>query len=247
MLNDRYQIHSVLANGGMGKIYRGEQIPLGRAVAIKVRHIGYVGSKEDPQFQKRFFLEASILSKLQHPNVVTLFDYGRIEKSDNAYFMVMEFLPGETLHRRLRARGVLPATETLALVRQIARGLREAHRHEVVHRDLKPSNVMLVADDDGDEVVKIVDFGLVKMLAEGAEELTKDGTFLGSPRYMSPEQISHGRVDHRTDIYSLGIIMYECLCGRAPFDSEKSVHTLIAHLQQPPPPMREKNPDVAVP
>jgi serine/threonine protein kinase len=247
-INGKFEIHAVLANGGMGRIYRGEQVPLGRAVAVKVLHSRYTSSQEDPAFQKRFFLEASILSKLQHPNIVTVFDYGRIEGlEDESYFMAMEFLVGETLHRRLRALGAMPPPEAIGLVRQIAKGLREAHRQGVVHRDLKPSNIMMVPENDGTELVKILDFGLVKVLADDSEELTKEGTFLGSPRYMSPEQIAHGKVDHRTDVYSLGVILYHCLCGRTPFENENSVHTLMAHLQLPVPPMRERNPAVDVP
>jgi len=247
-INGKFEIHGVIANGGMGRIYRGEQVPLGRAVAVKVLHSKYTSSQEDPAFQKRFFLEASILSKLQHPNIVTVFDYGRIEGlEDESYFMAMEFLVGETLHRRLRALGALPPPEAIGLVRQIAKGLREAHRQGVVHRDLKPSNIMMVPENDGTEIVKILDFGLVKVLADDSEELTKEGTFLGSPRYMSPEQIAHGRVDHRTDVYSLGVILYHCLCGRTPFENENSVHTLMAHLQLPVPAMRERNPAVDVP
>jgi len=247
-INGKFEVHGVLANGGMGRIYRGEQVPLGRSVAIKVLHSKYTSSQEDPAFQRRFFLEASILSKLQHPNIVTVFDYGRIEGlEDESYFMAMEFLVGETLHRRLRALGALPPAEAIGLVRQIAKGLREAHRQGVVHRDLKPSNIMMVPENDGTEIVKILDFGLVKVLADESEELTKEGTFLGSPRYMSPEQIAHGKVDHRTDVYSLGIILYHCLCGRTPFENENSVHTLMAHLQLPVPPMRERNPAIDVP
>ncbi|MFO0647719.1 MAG: serine/threonine-protein kinase [Polyangiales bacterium] len=248
VLNGKFAVRAVLANGGMGRIYRGEQIPLGRPVAIKVLHSKYTSSQEDPAFQKRFFLEASILSKLQHTNIVTVFDYGRIENTeDESYFIAMEFLHGETLHRRLRALGALPPVEAIGIVRQIARGLREAHRQGVVHRDLKPSNIMLVPEDDGHEIIKIIDFGLVKVLADDSEELTKEGSFLGSPRYMSPEQIAHGRVDHRTDIYSLGVILYQCLCGRTPFENENSVHTLMAHLQLPVPAMRERNPAIDVP
>jgi eukaryotic-like serine/threonine-protein kinase len=248
VLNGKFAVHAVLANGGMGRIYRGEQMPLGRPVAIKVLHSKYTSSQEDPAFQKRFFLEASILSKLQHTNIVTVFDYGRIENlEDESYFIAMEFLHGETLHRRLRALGALPPVEALGVVRQIARGLREAHRQGVVHRDLKPSNIMLVPEDDGHEIIKIIDFGLVKVLADDSEELTKEGSFLGSPRYMSPEQIAHGKVDHRTDIYSLGVILYQCLCGRTPFENENSVHTLMAHLQLPVPAMRERNPALDVP
>lgn len=248
VVNGKFRIIEEVAAGGMGKIYRAEQLPLGRVVAVKVLHSRYTDGQEDPAFQKRFFLEASILSRLQHPNIVTVFDYGSIEGVvDEAYFMAMEFLLGETLHKRLKRAGPLGPEATIGIVRQIAKGLREAHRQGVVHRDLKPSNVMLVPDESGEETIKILDFGLVKVLRDDSEELTKEGSFLGSPRYMSPEQIAHGRVDLRTDIYSLGVILYQCLCGRPPFEADNAVHILMAHLHTPVPPFHERNPDVAVP
>ncbi|WP_437636182.1 serine/threonine protein kinase [Sorangium sp. So ce854] len=248
VLNGKFKILSQLATGGMGTIYRGEQIPLGRPVAIKVLIPNQASRQLDPNFHKRFFLEASILARLQHPNIVTVFDYGKIEADDQErFFMAMEFLEGETLFRRVRRQGRLPPPEAMRIARQIARGLREAHKHGVVHRDLKPSNVMLVSNEDAEEAVKILDFGLVKQLGDDSEELTQQGAFLGSPRFMSPEQISHGKVDLRTDIYSLGVILYQMLCGKVPFESEKSIQILMAHLQQPVPRMKERNPDVDIP
>ncbi|AUX20092.1 protein kinase [Sorangium cellulosum] len=248
VLNGKFKILSMLATGGMGTIYRGEQIPLGRPVAIKVLIPNQASRQLDPNFHKRFFLEASILARLQHPNIVTVFDYGKIEADDQErYFMAMEFLEGETLFRRVRRQGRLPPPEAMRIARQIARGLREAHKHGVVHRDLKPSNIMLVSNEDAEEAVKILDFGLVKQLGDDSEELTQQGAFLGSPRFMSPEQISHGKVDLRTDIYSLGVILYQMLCGKVPFESEKSIQILMAHLQQPVPRMKERNPDIDIP
>ncbi|WP_437967605.1 protein kinase [Sorangium sp. So ce260] len=248
VLNQKFKIHSLLATGGMGVIYRGEQIALERQVAIKVLTPTNSSNQIDPNFHKRFFLEASILARLQHPNIVTVFDYGRVENMEpERYFMAMEFLEGETLFRRLRKAGRLPAPDAMGIARQIARGLREAHKHGVVHRDLKPSNVMLVPGEDIGELVKILDFGLVKVLADDSEELTQQGSFLGSPRFMSPEQISHGKVDLRTDVYSLGVIVYQMLCGKVPFEAQNSVQILIAHLQQPVPRMRERNPEADVP
>jgi eukaryotic-like serine/threonine-protein kinase len=248
VINQKFKITQAIAVGGMGTIYRGEQLVLARSVAIKVLNPAYTANLRDPAFQKRFFLEASILSRLQHHNIVTVFDYGRIDGLDaDRFFMAMEFLPGETLHRRLRSRGWLTPPEALGVARQLARGLREAHKHGVVHRDMKPSNVMLVPDEDGVEIVKILDFGLGKVLSDDSEELTQQGSFLGSPRYMSPEQIAHGKVDHRTDVYSLGVMLYQMLCGKVPFESDKSVQILIAHLQTPVPPMKQRNPDVDVP
>ena len=248
VLNGKFKINSMLATGGMGTIYRGEQLPLGRPVAVKVLIPNVTSRQLDPNVHKRFFLEASILAKLQHPNIVTVFDYGRMEDAEGErYFMAMEFLEGETLFRRVRRMGRLPPQDAMRIAKQIARGLREAHKQGVVHRDLKPSNIMLCSGEDGDEAVKILDFGLVKVLSDDSEELTQQGAFLGSPRFMSPEQISHGKVDLRTDMYSLGIILYQMLCGKVPFESDKSIQILMAHLQQPVPRMKERNPEVEVP
>jgi serine/threonine-protein kinase len=249
----KFKVLSLVAAGGMGKVYRAEQMPLGRAVALKVLHINAsdVTDEGDPQFKKRFLREASILAKLQHPNIVTVFDYGAIEGEHERYFMAMEFLSGETLTRRIADRVALPARDTIKVARQLARGLSEAHASGVIHRDLKPSNVMLLAGRDGEDLVKIVDFGIVKLVGDDSvekEELTQEGSFIGSPKYMAPEQITRGgKIDARTDVYSFGIILYQCLTGTVPFDGASSVQTLMAHLNQAPQPMKERNPSLDVP
>ena len=258
MICGKYRIIDTIASGGMGTIYRAVQLPLDRPVAVKILHRGYTQSTDEVTFRKRFLLEASILSRLSHPNIVTVYDYGRVDDDpeDDAYYMAMELLRGETLGRRLKTRGFVPPVEALTIARQIARGVRDAHRHGVIHRDLKPPNVMLVplssggpseSGDEGEEIVKVLDFGLVKVLSDDAEELTSDGTFLGSPRYMAPEQISSGPVDARTDIYSLGVILYQMLCGKVPFEGDNNVQILMSHLNDPVPAMRQRAPDVAVP
>lgn len=248
VLNDKYHVLAVVGSGGMGKIYRAEQIPLGRPVALKVLHPAHTSTAKEGNFQQRFFLEASILSRLQHPNVVTVFDYGYIEGTHpEMYFMAMEYLAGETLEHRIRRQGFLSPEELLPIVRQISRGLQDAHRQGVVHRDLKPSNVMLVARSDGSMLVKIVDFGLVKVLGTDSDQITREGTFLGSARYMSPEQIVHGGVDHRTDVYALGVLMFEALCGVPPFQREDLIQTLMAHVHEPIPEMASVAPNVHVP
>jgi serine/threonine-protein kinase len=248
VVNGKYHILDVAGSGGMGKIYRAEQIPLGRSAALKVLNPAYTSSSKTDDFQRRFFREASILSRLQHPNIVTVFDYGSIVgASPEMYFMAMEFLDGETLERRMRQCKTMSVAELLPIARQIARGLQDAHQHGVVHRDLKPSNVMLVPRPDGSALVKIVDFGLVKVLGDDSDKITREGTFLGSARYMSPEQIAHGKVDLRTDIYSLGVLMYEALCGFPPFAGDHLVQTLMAHINEPVPEMCVRNPEVKVP
>ncbi len=251
LINGRYRVVSALASGGMGKIYRAEQLPLGRLIALKTLNSRYAGgaATTDPQFQKRFFLEASTLSKVPHPNIVTVFDYGQIEGFQDAYFMAMELLDGETLASRIKRDGALDPVDALAITRQVARGLRETHKHGVVHRDLKPANIVLVPNEDGYEIVKILDFGIAKVLAgdEQPVELTREGVFLGSPRYMAPEQITAGQADARTDVYALGVIFYEMLCGKPPFDAAKPVEILMMHARDPVPPISERNPEVAVP
>jgi serine/threonine-protein kinase len=242
LVNGKFRIERGIARGGMGRIYYGTQAPLDRPVAIKVVKADTV-SEEDSQFLKRFLLEASILAKLQHPNVVTLFDYGRIENAPNGqemYFIAMEYLDGETLSDRLRNNGNLAAYEVLILFRQIARGLREAHNRGVIHRDLKPSNIIIVPEADGAEIVKLVDFGIGKVNREG-EDLTRDGLLVGTPKYMAPEQFD-GSASAASDIYALGIIVYQLLTGEVPFQGATMAEYMIAKLQNPIPPMHQMNP-----
>ncbi len=246
VINERYQIISLLARGGMGKVYRAEQAALGRPVALKILNPGY-DSDSDPDFQKRFFLEAATAAKLRHPNTVTIFDYGKTD--DDVYYIAMELLEGRTLHRALQDEGTLSPQRTMLIASEICRSLREAHSQGVIHRDLKPANVYLVRHDDRDanEAVKVLDFGLVKSVEEGSEQLTKTGVFMGSPKYMAPEQIRDEPADPRVDVYGLGVVMFEMLTGQAPFDRSTSVNTLIAHLTDPVSAMSAVNPQVDVP
>jgi serine/threonine protein kinase len=239
MINGRFKVLSVIARGGMGKVYKAEQIPLGRLCALKVLSPKYEGDR-DPEFHKRFFLEASTAAKLTHANTVTIFDYG--QDGDDLYYIAMEFIEGRTLHRALREEGPLPEGRVAFIAGQICRSLREAHALGVVHRDLKPGNILLTDRADETDIVKVLDFGLVKDVTGEAEDLTQAGLFMGSPKYMAPEQILGGEITPRTDIYSLGVMMYEMLAGRVPFDRGASVGTLMAHVNDPLPPMRSVNP-----
>jgi eukaryotic-like serine/threonine-protein kinase len=242
VVDGRFRIIGVIARGGMGKVYRAEQAPLGRICALKVLSPKYEGDR-DPEFHKRFFLEASIAAKLTHPNTVTVFDYGQ---SDEIYYIAMEFVDGKTLHRVLRQEGPFSEARTCHIARQICRSLREAHGIGVVHRDLKPGNVLLAQHGDEGDNVKVLDFGLVKDVTGEAEELTQQGLFMGSPKYMAPEQIVGAEVSSRTDIYSLGVMLYEMLCGKVPFDKGPGVGTLMSHVNDPPPPMEQYNPNLAI-
>jgi serine/threonine-protein kinase len=244
MINDRYKVIALIARGGMGKVYSGEQAPLGRKVALKVLHPNYQGG-HDPDFHRRFFLEAATCAKLTHPNTVTIYDYGRTD--DDIYYIAMELLEGRTLHRALREDGPIAPARALHIARQVCRSLREAHAIRVVHRDLKPANVFLCRRDDDSDFVKVLDFGLVKNTEETAEDLTQTGLFMGSPKYMAPEQIQGERADGRVDIYALGVILYEMLTGKVPFDRPNSVNILMAHVHDAPPPFDHINPEHQIP
>lgn len=243
VVNGKFHVRSAIARGGMGRIYFATQVPLERPVALKV--VQADGDREhESQFLKRFLQEASILAKLQHPNVVTLFDYGRIENSPvERYFIAMEYLAGETLAHRLAARAPLPSSEALVLFRQIARGLREAHARGVVHRDLKPSNIILVPEGDGGELVKLVDFGIGKVLERGpgGDDLTQDGMMVGTPKYMAPEQFE-GTASPASDLYSLGTILFQALTNRLPFQGNTLAEFMVAKFAHPVPRLREVNP-----
>jgi eukaryotic-like serine/threonine-protein kinase len=243
VVNDKFKILGFIARGGMGKVYRAEQTPLGRICALKVLDPNYTGD-HDPEFHRRFFLEASMTSKLRHPNTVTIFDYGQTD--DGIYYMAMEYLEGYTLHRAIRQVGHLPEERAAHIARQICRSLREAHSLGVVHRDLKPANVYLLEHGDEPDFVKVLDFGLVKDVTPSGEDLTKAGLFMGSPKYMAPEQISGAPIDGRTDVYALGVIMYEMVTGKVPYDRPKTIDILMAHANEEIPPIHKMNPAARV-
>lgn len=242
VINGRFKVVSVIARGGMGKVYKAEQAPLGRICALKVLSPRYDGD-HDPEFHRRFFLEASTAAKLSHPNTVTVFDYGHSD--DDIYFIAMEYIEGKTLHRVLREEGPLPEERASHIARQICRSLREAHALGVVHRDLKPGNVLLVDREDEHDHVKVLDFGLVKDVESG-EDLTQQGLFMGSPKYMAPEQVTSGEISARTDVYALGVMMYEMLSGHVPFDKGAGVGTLMSHVHDQVPPMHLRRPGLTI-
>ncbi len=234
VIHDRFRIIAPIARGGMGAVYRAEQAPLGRLVAIKVLSPKHDEDK-DPEFRKRFFLEAATVAKLSHPNTVTVFDYGQ---SEGLFFIVMELLEGITLKTALEQDGPFPPGRAIHVLNQICRSLREAHRLHIIHRDMKPGNVMLLEQGDEKDYAKVLDFGLVKDTdAEEEEDLTQAGVFMGSPKYMSPEQIQGERVDARSDIYSVGVVLYEMLTGAPPFVRDKQVQILMDHISTPVPPL----------
>src|SRR3954471_6627813 len=227
VLNGRFRVLEKLGAGGMGTVYKAIQAPLDRIVALKVLNNNY-DSKRDPGFQRRFFLEASVTSKLKHPNTITVIDYGKTD--DNIYYIAMEFVEGITLAQVVATEGAIEWSRCLNIAQQVCRSLREAHKAGIIHRDLKPANVMICNEETDHDLVKVLDLGLVKSFqpdsphakAAAAAELTQAGVFLGSPQYMAPEQ-ARNLADPRSDIYSLGVVMYQMMMGRPPFMAEQSI------------------------
>ena len=243
VVGERYRIVSRIGVGGMGAVYRAEHTMMRRDLAIKVL-LSELGGREE--FARRFEREAESASRLAHPNIITVTDFGRTP--DGALFLAMEFLAGDSL-TSLIDQGPLPRERALAIVRQILRALDHAHAAGVVHRDLKPDNIMLVERDGQRDVVKILDFGIAKVTepASGQEVLTQAGVIFGTPEYLSPEQAVGEGVDARADLYAAGVILYEMLAGRRPFESEDKVKIISMHLSHAPPRIREANPTVDVP
>jgi serine/threonine protein kinase len=227
VIQGRYRILDVVASGGMGVVYRGERLQLGRPVAIKFLH-PWVAS--DPSFLQRFNVEAHAMSRLNHPNCVSVIDFG----VENAPFLVMDFVAGRSL-RFVIENEKLPPTRVLGLVRQILSGLSHAHAQGIVHRDLKPENIVVTDSPGLVDHVRILDFGLAKL--HDGPSLTV-GIAVGTPSYMAPEQtLEDGIIDGRTDIYAVGLLLFEMLSGRKPFVSDNVAELLLMRQRQPAPRM----------
>lgn len=225
VLDGRYRVDSVLGAGGMGMVFRGVQTSVQRPVALKTLHTHLAMA---PAFFERFKREAEIASRLHHPNIITIFDFGRT--SDGLCYYVMEMLPGESLRQRVKQHGPLSLRQAAAVVEQTALGVGHAHKQQVIHRDLKPHNIM-ITEVDGHEYVKVLDFGLVKALEqEDEEQLTSTGQVLGTPQYMPPEQAGGEVVDQRSDLYSLTGVFYYCLTGHSPFGANTVRKALTSAL-----------------
>ncbi|MFO7567364.1 MAG: serine/threonine-protein kinase [Enhygromyxa sp.] len=236
-LDAHYRIDKLLGAGGMGAVYKARHTKLERDVAIKILHPDIGG---DPSISKRFDREAQSASRLDHPNCVRVSDFGTT--AEGIKYLVMELLEGEELAARLEQPWTPAAV--LDLLEQIFAALEHAHACGIVHRDLKPENVFLTRDAQGQEVAKLVDFGIAKLLdADGAAEvLTRAGMVFGTPRYMSPEQAAGGKIDERSDLYSVGVIAHQLLSGKPPFDSEDLAAILRMQIIAPPPPLPDSVP-----
>jgi eukaryotic-like serine/threonine-protein kinase len=227
-----YRVIEQIGEGGMGAVYVAEHTLLGRRAAIKVLHPMF---SSRPDIVERFFNEARAIASIADPGIVQVFDFGFHE---GTAYIVMEHLVGETLLARVRRQRRLPEADVLRLARQIALSLHAAHVRGVVHRDLKPENVFIVADPEavGGERTKILDFGIAKLIDAPDHQHTQTGLMLGTPTYMSPEQCrGAGEIDHRADVYSLGCVLFRCLCGRLPFEARGSGDLIAMHLREPPP------------
>lgn len=228
LMDGRYQIEQQLGEGGMGVVYRARHVHLNKPVAIKL-----VRSVPTPELRQRFLREAQAASMISHPNIVSVNDYG-VLPSGHPY-LVMEYLAGQTLSKLIKAGSVLPL-RTCRIARQIALGLLAAHDKQIVHRDLKPDNIFLLEEAGASDIVKIVDFGIARVLT--ATQLTVTGALMGTPQYLPPEQANGSHVDARADQYSLGCILYQMLSGVPPFTADDLMGYLFQHGFQPPPPLR---------
>jgi len=222
VIDGRYRVLAKLGSGGMADVYLAQDELLGRQVAVKVLQDRFAG---DQEFVERFRREASAAASLSHPNVVAIFDRG---SWDGTYYIAMEYLPGKTLKEVIREQGPMPPGEAIEIAIQVLRAAAYAHRHGVIHRDLKPHNIILAEEGR----VVVTDFGIARAASDG--EITQAGSIMGTAQYLSPEQAEGGRVSEASDIYAVGILLYELLTGTVPFQGESAVAVALQHLSAPP-------------
>jgi beta-lactam-binding protein with PASTA domain/tRNA A-37 threonylcarbamoyl transferase component Bud32 len=227
MFNNRYRIENRLGNGGMALVYSGTDTLLRRRVAVKVLREQYAA---DDDFVKRFSYEAQAAAKLSHPNIVSVYDFG---SEDHAYFIVMELVDGETLAAQIAAERLVPEPVAVDYAIQIASGLAYAHRQGLLHRDIKPANILITKDD----VVKISDFGIARAVSENTLGVTQPGMVMGSVYYLSPEQAQGLEIDETSDLYSVGVVLYQMLTGTLPFAGDSPVAVALKHVSTPAPPI----------
>jgi eukaryotic-like serine/threonine-protein kinase len=231
LVDGRYRVQDRIGSGGMGDVYRAEDTHLKRDVALKVLHRRFA---RDEQFVERFRREASSAASLQHPNVVSVYDRG---EHDGTYYIAMEHLDGRTLKELVAEDSPLPQERAIDIGIQILQAAGFAHKRGVVHRDFKPQNVIV----DGRDEVKVTDFGIARA---GASDITETGSILGTAQYLSPEQAEGGAVTSASDVYSIGVILYEMLTGRLPFEGDSAVAIAVKHLTEEPPRLAQLRPDI---
>src|SRR6266545_289430 len=238
-LDQKYYLESKLGVGGMGTVYRARRLLIGDMVAVKVLQPDQVA---DPQAVERFRREAQTAARLKHPNVAAVYDFGVSREGLN--YLVMELAEGESLRSLVERQGTLAETDAAEIIRQVCAALDEAHRQGVVHRDIKPENILVHATTAGLHV-KVLDFGIAALRDVNAGRLTRTGAVVGTPHYMSPEHCLGEELDGRSDIYSLGIVLFEMLTGVVPFDSPTPTAIVVKHVNEPPPPPRTLNPKIS--
>src|SRR3984885_3358958 len=231
LIDGRYRVVRRLGTGGMADVFLAEDQQLGRKVALKLLHRRFA---EDPGFVERFRREAQSAAGLQHPNVVSVYDRGSY---DDTYYIAMEYLPGRSLKQLIRDEAPLDPVRAIDIALQVLKAARFAHRRGVIHRDLKPHNVIV---DDADQA-KVTDFGIDRA---GASDMTETGSIMGTAQYLSPEQAQGLSVGAGSDLYSIGVVLYELLTGRVPFDAESAVTIALKHVSEAPPPPSAINPSV---
>lgn len=243
-LDGKYTIEKLLGIGGMGAVFKAKHIFIGNDVAIKVIHPEMA---TDRSVTERFLREARAAATIDHVNAIRVSDFGKI---GDLLFMVMEFIDGESMKDYLERKPRLDLNETVHIMNQVAAALDVAHNFQIVHRDLKPDNIMFKAGMRGERVVKVVDFGIAKVkgTSDNAKEaLTSVGTIIGTAKYMSPEQCQASPIDHRSDIYSLGVMVYEALTGQCPYGDANGMQVIVKHIIEPPPKPRSFNPEIPEP
>lgn len=231
MLDNRYEILEMIGSGGMAVVYKARCHRLNRLVAIKILKDEL---SQDEEFRRRFHAESQAVAMLSHPNIVSVYD---VSRSGDVDYIVMELIDGITLKQYMEQKGVLNWREALHFATQIAKALEHAHSRGIIHRDIKPHNIMLLKDGS----VKVADFGIAR-ISSAQNTLTREA--LGSVHYISPEQAKGSRVDERSDLYSLGVVLYEMLTGRPPFDGDSPVSVAIQHINAKPVLPSELNPDI---